>query len=86
MDVSSLVRGERSPSAPPAALAGGRTARCYAAAVALALVLILAGVALWVLALVGLIRDRRSALWNRVVVGLLLVALPPAATIYWLRH
>jgi hypothetical protein len=54
--------------------------------VALALVLILTGAALWVLALVGLIRDRRSALWNRLVVGLLLVALPPAATIYWLRR
>jgi hypothetical protein len=67
-------------------LAGDATDRCYAAAVALALVLILTGAALWVLAVVGLIRDRRSALWNRVVVGLLLVALPPAATIYWLRH
>jgi hypothetical protein len=54
--------------------------------VALAIVLILTGAALWAVALVGLIRDRRSALWNRMVVGLLLVALPPAATIYWLRR
>ncbi len=53
---------------------------------ALALVLILAGVVLWVLALVGLLRDRASALWNRVVVGVLLAALPPAAAIYWFRH
>ncbi|MGH7748429.1 MAG: hypothetical protein ACREQ5_27280 [Candidatus Dormibacteria bacterium] len=53
---------------------------------ALALVLMLAGGALWLLSLVGLIRDRRSALWNRVVVGVLLVATPPAAAIYWLRH
>ncbi|HEV7467865.1 MAG TPA: hypothetical protein VGP96_16335 [Candidatus Dormibacteraeota bacterium] len=53
---------------------------------ALALVLILAGTVLWLLAVVGLIRDRRSALWNRVVVGLLLAALPPAAAVYWFRH
>lgn len=80
-----VERGEGSPSAPPRA-ARGSAARCYARAVALALVLILAGTALWLVAVVGLIRDRRSALWNRVVVGLLLAALPPAAAVYWFHH
>jgi hypothetical protein len=54
--------------------------------VALAIVLISAGGVLWLLSLAGLIRDRRSALWNRVVVGALLAVLPPAAAIYWLHH
>lgn len=69
-----------------ASVAGRATARCYAGGVALALILLIAGAAFWLLALVGLIRDRRSALWNRVVVGILLAALPPVAAIYWLRH
>ena len=51
--------------------------------VALAIVLISAGGVLWLLTLVGLIRDRRSALWNRILVGVLLAVLPPAAAIYW---
>jgi hypothetical protein len=51
--------------------------------VTLAIVLISAGGVLWLLTLLGLIRDRRSALWNRVLVGVLLAALPPAAAIYW---
>ena len=51
--------------------------------VALAIVLISAGGLLWLVTLVGLIRDRGSTLWNRVLVGLLLAALPPAAAIYW---
>ena len=50
---------------------------------ALAIVLISAGGVLWLLTLVGLIRDRRSALWNRILVGVLLAVLPPAAAIYW---
>jgi hypothetical protein len=54
--------------------------------VALALALIVAGAVLWLVAVVGLVRDRRSALWNRVLVGLLLVALPPAAAVYWFHH
>jgi hypothetical protein len=54
--------------------------------VALALVLIVPGVALWLLALVGVVRDRRAALWNRIVVGLLLAALPPAAALYWFHR
>ena len=55
-------------------------------AVTLALVLILAGGALWLITLVGLIRDRRSAVWNRILVGVVLVALPPAAAIYWFHR
>jgi hypothetical protein len=54
--------------------------------VALSLVLIAAGAALWLVTLVGLVRDRRAALWNRVLVGLLLVALPPVAAVYWLHR
>lgn len=54
--------------------------------VALAIVLISAGGVLWLLTLVGLIRDRRSTLWNRILVGVLLAALPPAAAIYWWRR
>jgi hypothetical protein len=54
--------------------------------VALALVLLTVGVVFWLLAVVGLLRDRRSALWNRVVVGVLLAALPPVAAIYWFGH
>ena len=53
---------------------------------ALAIVLISAGGVLWLLTLVGLIRDRRSTLWNRILVGVLLAALPPAAAIYWWRR
>ena len=53
---------------------------------ALALVLILAGGALWLVTLVGLIRDRRAALWNRVLVAVVLAAAPPAAAIYWHHH
>jgi hypothetical protein len=54
--------------------------------VALAVVLILAGAALWLIALVGLIRDSRAARWQRITVGLLLVALPPVALVYWFRR
>jgi hypothetical protein len=54
--------------------------------VALALSLLGVGVVFWLLALVGLLRDRRSARWNRIVVGILLVALPPVAAIYWFSH
>jgi len=54
--------------------------------VALAIVLISAGGVLWLLTLVGLIRDRRAALWNRVLVGTLLAVLPPVAAIYWFHH
>ena len=54
--------------------------------VALAIVLISAGGVLWLLTLVGLIRDRRAALWNRVLVGTLLAVLPPVAAIYWFHR
>jgi hypothetical protein len=54
--------------------------------VALAIVLISAGGVVWLLTLVGLIRDRRPALWNRVVVGVLLAVLPPVAAIYWFHR
>lgn len=53
---------------------------------ALALSLLGVGVVFWLLALVGLLRDRRSSRWNRIVVGALLVALPPVAAIYWFSH
>jgi hypothetical protein len=54
--------------------------------VALSLALIVAGAVLWLVTLVGLVRDRRAARWNRVLVGLLLVALPPAAAVYWFHR
>ena len=50
------------------------------------LVLIAAGALLWLVTLVGLVRDRKAALWNRVLVGLLLVALPPVAAVYWFHR
>lgn len=52
----------------------------------LSLALIVAGAVLWLVTLVGLVRDRHSALWNRLLVGLLLAALPPAAAVYWFHH
>lgn len=53
---------------------------------AVPIVLVAAGAVLWLLALVGLIRDRRSTLANRIVVGVLLAVLPPVAAIYWFVH
>lgn len=53
---------------------------------ALALSLLGVGTLFWLLAVVGFLRDRRSAGWNRIVVGVLLVALPPVAAIYWFSH
>jgi len=54
--------------------------------VALAVVLIVAGALLWLVALIGLVRDRRAARWQRIAVGLLLAALPPVALVYWFRR
>jgi hypothetical protein len=54
--------------------------------VAVAVVLVAVGGVLWLLALIGLLRDRGSSVMNRVVVGVLLAALPPVAAIYWFAH